>query len=106
MSERAANTSTTTLDVEPDILLIRGQRVILDVDLARIYGVTTSRLNEQVTRNQERFPPDFMLRLQQNEKNELIANCDRFVNLKHSSAMPRAFTEHGAIMVASVLNSR
>jgi len=95
----------TKSNLDPCILLIRGQRVILDVDLARIYGVETKRLNEQVTRNRNRFPSDFITRLKQDEKNELVANCDRFRNLKHSSTLPRAFTEHGAIMVASVLSS-
>ena len=91
--------------IEQTILLIRGQKVILDADLARLYGVTTKRLNEQVKRNRERFPEDFMFRLLKEEKEELVANCDRFRNLKHSIELPYAFTEYGAIMAASVLNS-
>ena len=87
------------------ILLIRGKRVILDIDLARLYGVSTRRLNEQVRRNCERFPPDFMFEVTCEEKIELVAFCDRFKNMKHSTVLPRAFTEHGAIMVASILNS-
>jgi hypothetical protein len=67
--------------------------------------VTTKRLNEQVGRNPERFPDDFMFRLTYEEKNEVVANCDHLSKLKYSQALPRAFTEHGAIMVASVLNS-
>ncbi len=91
--------------IENRILLIRGQKVILDSDLAKLYEVTTKRLNEQVKRNRERFPEDFMFQLDSQEQKELVANCDRFARLKHSSALPYAFTEHGAIMAASVLNS-
>ena len=87
------------------ILTIRGQRVIVDADLARLYGVQTKRLNEQVRRNQRRFPEDFMFSLTLEEKEELVANCDQFKNLKHSSSLPLAFTEHGAVMAANVLNS-
>ena len=92
-------------DIEGRIFVIRGQKVIIDADLAIFYGVTTKRLNEQVKRNLSRFPSDFMFRLTPSEKGELVANCDRFKRLKHSSAMPHAFTEHGALMLASLLNS-
>jgi hypothetical protein len=91
--------------IESRILTIRGCRVIMDRDLAEIYGVTTKRLNEQVRRNREKFPSDFLLEIQPHEKNELVANCDRFRNIKHSNVLPLAFTEHGALMAASVLNS-
>lgn len=94
-----------TDSIESLILTIRGCRVILDRDLARLYGVKTHRLNEQVRRNRSKFPSDFLFEVQRHEKNELIAICDRFRNLKHSSILPMAFTEHGAIMAASVLNS-
>jgi hypothetical protein len=87
------------------ILLIRGEKVIIDADLAEAYGVPTRRLNEQVKRNKGRFPGDFMFQLSPDEKAELIANCDHLNRLKFSKALPYAFTEHGAIMVASVLNS-
>jgi ABC-type uncharacterized transport system fused permease/ATPase subunit len=79
---------------------------MLDADLAEIYNVTTKRLNEQVKRNAERFPEDFAFRLTEGEKTELVANCDRFDRLKHSTVFPLVFTEHGAIMAASVLNSQ
>jgi ORF6N domain len=92
-------------EISPCILRIRGKRVVLDADLARIYGTTTSRLNQQVTRNRDRFPEDFMFRLQQHEKTELVTNRDILRNIKYSRVLPRVFTEHGAIMVASVLNS-
>lgn len=91
--------------VEPMILLIRGQKVIIDADLARLYGVTTKRLNEQVKRNKYRFPSDFLFQLTKEEKMELVANCDQFKMLKHTNALPSAFTEHGAIMAATILNS-
>ena len=91
--------------IEPLILALRGQRVILDADLADLYGVLTKRLNEQVKRNVDRFPDDFMFRLTEEEKAEVVANCDHLQNLKFSPQLPAAFTEHGAIMVASILNS-
>jgi hypothetical protein len=91
--------------IESRILFIRGQRVMLDADLAAVYGVTTKRLNEQVKRNRDRFPPDFMFQLTRLEKAELVANCDHLKRLKFSPVLPYAFTEHGAIMLASVLNS-
>lgn len=92
--------------IENRILVIRGQRVMLDADLADLYGVTTKRLNEQVRRNRGRFPPDFMFKLTTDEWSELVANCDRFNNLKHSTVLPNAFTEHGAVMLANVLRSK
>jgi hypothetical protein len=91
--------------IEPLILTLRGQRVILDSDLAEIYGVPTKRLNEQIKRNVDRFPEDFMFRLTENEKTEVVANCDHLQKLKFSPQLPAAFTEHGAIMAATVLNS-
>ena len=93
-------------DISQRIHTIRGHRVILDADLAEVYGVSTKRLNEQVKRNGVRFPEDFAFRLTAEEKTKLVANCDRFDRLKHSTAFPLAFTEHGAIMAASVLNSK
>lgn len=91
--------------IESRILLIRGHKVMLDSDLAYLYGVSTKRLNEQVKRNKHRFPADFMFRLTTKEKGEVVANCDHLRSLKFSPVLPYAFTEHGAIMVASVLNT-
>jgi hypothetical protein len=100
------NTSIVLVEhVQSKILFIRGEKVILDSDLAGLYGVATKRLNEQVKRNYERFPPDFMFQLTKKEKDEVVANCDHLQKLKFSPVLPNAFTEHGAIMVASVLNS-
>ena len=91
-------------DVERTILTIRGHKVILDADLSKLYGVSTKRLNEQVRRNRDRFPEDFMFQLTSEEKKEVVAICDHLSNLKFSAALPLAFTEHGALMAASVLN--
>jgi hypothetical protein len=91
--------------IEGSILLIRGQRVMLDSELAALYGVTTKRLNQQVHRNLERFPDDFMFQLTETEREQVVANCNHLSKLKFSPTLPYAFTEHGAIMAASVLNS-
>ncbi len=92
-------------DIEQMIFLIRGQRVMIDRDLAVLYGVETKHLNRQVKRNRERFPEEFMFRLTPEERNELVTNWHRFKTLKHSYSTPYAFTENGVAMLASVLNS-
>ena len=86
------------------IVVIRGQRVLLDADLAQLYEVETKRFNEQIKRNQTRFPPDFMFRLTDEEFESLRS---QFATSKRGGRryLPMAFTEHGAIMAASVLNS-
>lgn len=100
------NTKLILVDqIEPMILDIRGQRVVLDSDLARLYGVTTKRLNEQVRRNRDRFPADFLFPLTIEEKAEVVAKCDHLAKLKFSPQLPNAFTEHGVVMAASILNS-
>ena len=91
--------------IENRILLIRGQKVMIDKDLAGLYEVSTGRLNEQVKRNIKRFPKDFMFQLKLWEFKQLVANCDRFVSLKHSSSMPHVFTEQGIAMLSSILKS-
>lgn len=91
--------------IESRIMVIREQSVILDRDLAELYGVETRVLNQAVRRNIKRFPDDFMFQLNKKEKRELITNCDRFQTLKHSTVMPYAFTENGVAMLSSVLNS-
>ncbi|HVU08108.1 MAG TPA: ORF6N domain-containing protein [Verrucomicrobiae bacterium] len=91
--------------IERAILLIRCEKVMLDSDLAVIYGVSTKSLNQAVKRNLNRFPPDFMFQLTEAEKTEVITNCDNLVRLKFSPHLPHAFTEHGALMLANVLNS-
>ncbi len=91
--------------IENKIFLIKGQKVMLDRDLAALYGVQTKRLNEAVKRNSTRFPGEFMFQLSEKEKLELVANCGRFSALKHSTSLPYAFNEHGVAMLSSVLNS-
>ena len=91
--------------VENRIFAIRGVQVIIDKDLAELYGVQTFRLNEQVKRNARRFPESFRFQLNQQETDELIANCDRLNGLKHSSSCPYAFTEQGVAMLSAVLRS-
>ena len=91
--------------IEEIILIIRGQKVIVDRDLAALYGVTTKAFNQAVKRNEKKFPEDFRFQLTKTEKDELVTKCDRLANLKHSSALPSAFTEHGALMAANVLSS-
>ena len=91
--------------IEQIILLIRGEKVILDVDLAGLYSVTTKRLNQQVNRNRARFPEDFVFQLTADERTEVVTICNHLGNLKYSRVLPFAFTEHGAIMAASVLNT-
>lgn len=91
--------------IEQRILLIRGHKVMLDTDLAKLYQVKTYRLNEAVKRNIARFPEDFMFRLTETEKKEVIANCDHLKSLKFSPQLPCAFTEQGVAMLSSVLKS-
>lgn len=79
--------------------------MIFDADLARLYGVTTRRLNQQVRRNLARFPDDFMFQLTEDEKAEVVANCNHLMGLRFSPSLPLAFAEQGAIMAASVLNT-
>ena len=79
--------------IEHQILVIRGQKMMVDADLATLYGVPTKRLNEQVKRNKERFPLDFMFQLDEVEKAEVVANCDHLAKLKFSKSLPYAFSE-------------
>ena len=78
---------------------------MIDMDLALLYGVPTKALKQQVKRNIDRFPEDFMFELNKIEKDELVTNCDRLQTLKHSSINPMAFTEQGVAMLSSVLHS-
>ena len=93
------------LKIDERIYSVRGRQVMIDRDLAELYGVETKALNQAVKRNIERFPPSFMFRLKQEEFMELVTICDRFEKLKHSSNMPHAFTEQGVAMLSSVLRS-
>ena len=94
--------------VKQQIFLLRGQRVMLDRDLANLYGVTTKRLNEQLRRNRDRFPKDFAFQLTLAEAKEIAASRSQIATLKKGQNIkhpPHVFTEHGAIMLASILNS-
>ena len=98
-------TSLAASKISRRIILVRGQRVMIDADLAELYGVPTKALNQAVKRNQERFPDDFMFQLTPGEKAEVVTNCDHLSQLKFSKSLPFAFTEHGAIQAANVLSS-
>ncbi len=87
------------------IFLIRGYRVMLDRDLAELFGVETKHLNRQVKRNIQRFPEEFMFQLTPEEKDKLVPIWHQFKKIKHSYILPYAFTEHGVAMLASVLRS-
>ena len=91
--------------VESKVLTVRGENVLLDADLAAIYGVSTKALNQAVKRNAARFPPDFRFRLTKGERAEVVTERDHLRQLRFSPTLPWVFTEHGAVMAASVLNS-
>jgi len=99
------NVSVSTTDIENMIFNIRGVQVMIDRDLARLYGVLTSRLNEQVKRNIARFPESFRFQLTENERDEVIAKCDNLQSLKFNPSLPYAFTEQGIAQLSSVLHS-
>jgi len=109
-NKASTTTSTTTGDallprIEGRIQVLRGLRVMIDADLAGLYGVPTKALNQAVKRNARRFPPDFMFQLDAAEKTEVVTNCDHLSKLKFSKALPFAFTEYGAVALANVLAS-
>ena len=92
--------------IEKKILLIRYHKVMIDRDLADLYGVTTKALNQAVKRNKDRFPEDFMFPLSKQEKEEVVTNCDHLKSIKFSPQLPNVFTEQGVAMLSSVLKSR
>ena len=91
--------------IQSRIMTIRGHQVIMDADLAEFYQVKTIALNQAVKRNETRFPLRYRFQLTEDEKQELITNCDRFKSLKHSSYLPYAFTEQGVTQLSAVLRS-
>jgi hypothetical protein len=93
-------------NLQASILEIRGNKALLDSDVAKIYGVETKRVNEAVKNNLDKFPQDYFFELDQDEKNELVENFDRFRRLKHSTTTPKAFTEKGLYMLATILKSK
>jgi hypothetical protein len=92
-------------EYETLIFMFRGKKVMIDSDLALLYNVPTKALKQQVKRNKTRFPEDFMFELNSLERDELVTNCDRFENMKHSSVNPIVFTEQGVAMLSTVLRS-
>jgi len=104
-SEKKKQTLAYIHNVEERILRIHGINVIIDSDLAELYDVSTKALNQAIKRNKERFPEDFIFQLSKDEKKELVTNCDHLGQLKYAPTLPYVFTEHGAIMAATVLKS-
>ena len=92
-------------EVEKRVLTIRGEHVLLDRDVAELYGVEVKRINEAVKRNPDKFPEGFTIVTNRDELCKLVANCDRFSALKHSTVLPTAFTEKGLYMLATILKS-
>lgn len=103
--EPVAKCDQLRMPIENRILTFRGKPVMIDRDLAELYGVETKVLNQAVKRNIERFPNSFRFQLSELEKEELVTNCDRFKGLKHSTSNPFAFTEQGVAMLSAVLKS-
>ena len=93
------------MEIESLIFVIRDKQVMIDRDLAKLYGVETKVLNQAVKRNMERFPASFRFQLTSSEFDELVTICDRFESSKHSSVLPHAFTEQGVAMLSAVLRS-
>lgn len=92
-------------EIEACLIELRGQKVLLDRDVAILYGVETKRVNEAVRNNSDKFPEGYLVSLQVSEKQELVENFDRFKTLKHATMEPKAFTEKGLYMLATVLKS-
>ena len=106
MTPPATNTHHLPLvPIENRILTLRGRQVMIDRDLAELYGVETKVLNQAVKRNIARFPENFRFQLNDLEKTELVTNCDRYISLRHSAVNPFAFTEQGVAMLSAVLKS-
>lgn len=101
-----ANEIISTRDVQDLMVVVRGQEVLLDRDVAILYGVSTGRVNEAVKNNREKFPEGYLISLMDSEKEELIENFDRFKSMKHSPVPPTAFTERGLYMLATILKSK
>lgn len=93
-------------DIEKLIVTVRGEQVLIDQDIARLYGVTTKRLNEQAKRNIERFPESFRFELTKEELNEVVANCDHLQSLKFRPTLPYAYTEQGIGQLSTVVHSK
>ena len=97
--------TVTFAEVESKMIEIRGQQVIIDSDVAELYGVETREVNQALSRNLEKFPEGYIFELDAQEKDELITNCDHLKKLKFSPSFPKAFTERGLYMLATILKS-
>jgi len=93
-------------NIESMILEIQGYKVLIDRDIAELYGVDTKRINEAVKNNPDKFPAGYIIELTKNEKNKLVENFDHFNILKHSVVLPKAFTEKGFYMLATILKGK
>ena len=92
-------------DVEKRVLTIRGQQVLIDRDVADLYGVETREINQSVKNNPDKFPEGYILIINDDELCKLVKNFDRFKSFKHSTVLPKAFTEKGLYMLATILKS-
>ena len=92
----------TTQDVEKRLISLRGQKVLLDRDVAELYGVQTKEIKQTVKNKPRKFPSRYLVQVDQNEKDELVKNFDRFELLKHSTVLPTAFTEQGLYMLSTI----
>ena len=101
-----ANEIITTKDVEDKVIFVRGQKVLLDRDVATLYGVETKAINQAVKNNPRKFTEGYLIQLNSGEKEELVKNFDRFKNMKHSTVSPTAFTNRGLYMLATILKSK
>ena len=104
--ENPQETALSQYDIEKLIITVRGEQVLIDQDIARIYGVTTKRLNEQAKRNVARFPSSFRFELTKEEVSEVVANCDHLQSLKYRPTLPYAFTEQGIGQLSTVVHSK
>ena len=93
-------------EIEKLIITIRGEQVIIDRDVALLYGTTTSKINQQVKRNMARFPPSFRFQLTEAERDEVVTNCDNLHSLKYNPSLPYAFTEQGIAQLSTVVHSK
>lgn len=104
--ENPQENSLSQYDIEKLIVTVRGEQVLIDQDIARIYGVTTGRLNQQAKRNIARFPESFRFQLTKEERDEVIANCDNLRSLKFYPSLPYAYTEQGIGQLSTVVHSK
>ena len=104
--ENPQETFLSQYDIEKLIVTVRGEQVLIDQDIARIYGVETKRLNQQAKRNIARFPESFRFELTKEEVGEVVANCDHLQSLKFRPTLPYAFTEQGIGQLSTVVHSK